>query len=1766
MPSAIEKVLALLVQEGLLTREQADELLRAREGTSSLTDLIVSRGYADPARLSMTLLTMKALPLVCPKCRVRHLVKNLKLDGAYVCKRCGGPLEAEDVVPSGSGPIAKIEDPTPPEVLEARKDPKRVLGKYTLLRELGRGGMAVVYQAWDASLAQHVALKLIKSSDLGLPDDSKSEDVAEFLREARMAARLRHPNIVRVFEVGSHEGRHFLSMEYVEGSSLAQLARPESKGTRVPPFHAHPKRFLVLLRDTALALDHAHRNSPPIVHRDVKPQNILVDGKGRACLVDFGLAREIRGGGLLTVSGVTKGTPCYMSPEQALGRHAAIDGRTDVWGLGATLYEILSGRPPFEGPTERDILNKVIHDEPRRPSELLRAAGVVAPAQPDLETIALKCLEKEPARRYASAGEVAREIDRVLAGEAVEARAATPLGRALRWAGRRKPLVAAVGAAVLMGVVALVAILRGGGETRIVERIVVERDPASRLSAAALEIERKAVDFRFDEALRGYSELIASTQDPAEQGLLRQRLEDLRLQKTVLDGLVQRIQKAPRDYAPFRLKGSALDPARVLDATSERIILRNGGKLVEHPWGRIDPRQYVRLVKDYWPDIDGREALGFGVWCLRQGITDEAAFAFRKQSAPEAKRYLEELSVKTKELDPALEAQREKLLREAEDALAKGDTVIARARFERVLTMRPGDADAAKGLERTAEAETKPEPRPAEPEAPAPAPAPAPPPNTGPSLIPSDAGAYAEYAKQRTLFRSAMRAGDARRALELAGTPAPGGLPEIETWLAAPDVRTNLELRRVFDRRDALILERTATAVDAAIDFLAKVKAQVTATVEGKEKKGTLERSRGNVFLNESVPSGGGQGIVSWPISPSVGNRLDWLARARTLRRDKVDWRELLGDALLAAYGMGDVSGVGPVTTAAGAESPKARMDDWARLWSASATWSINLLRKEVRDRWTRQGTSVEFDSEDRLLLKPAAELVTAFDGGRLEPGLRLDVRLRVEAIEVKGAGDVRVAFLAPAAGGAWRWREAAEFDFSTNKLRFTSYPDGSSGEAAGSVTFFSSPTAWLSIRFDVGPSSITLFHEGAKVGTVPFAAPQERRLAIAAVQSRVRVDSVRLSAPTDDPVEAPSAKPSGLSGRTYQAAIQRGMEKYQAKEFRAAIEEFSGALAERPGDTYASGLRGMTYVSLKSYDAALQDYDRGLAGDAGSLRQWLLDLRGRLRQAQGDAQAALRDFDEGLALDPKSVALLRARASLSYNLRDYAKSIRDTVRAMELEPNSGSDHHHRALCLFDTGQWKAAAADFRRATELGSWSTDYAWLGLWMARARLGEQEKASAELRSYGAKAHGLEKAWFRAIVLFLTGGSTEEEFLAAASAPADAKERTDQLCEAYYYAAIKRLLAGDGAGAEPLLRKCVETGVTQFIEYVGALSELDALAGRRPTGQVAPADWSKAVGKWYYRSLSGEYNGALDVRAVAGGLLAVGWVRTDADYLWLQVGAPSGEVCRWRWVNQAGQEGESEYRLRADGSMDGTWWQGGVARKNDAFLIRPDRLSAGAAVTAPARQALQDLAARTERDVFQSDVETRRWVEEALQALGATPGPAPRAEYEFVWKDLEALGVYENRVAPDGRSCWQASRTMYGAEVLQNYVELKFEAEAGKTYRCWVQVGGCCQETLDPIAQVSELEYADPKQGGKKFSVEPGGTTAFPPKLYAGSLPKTHAQHGGVRAPTAWRWVQVELPSKYATAGTKRVRILSSSEGFAVRAAVVSTTRTSAPSANE
>ncbi|MBI3267432.1 MAG: protein kinase [Planctomycetes bacterium] len=332
-------------------------------------------------------------------------------------------------------------------------------GRYLLLAELGRGGMGVVHKAWDRELRRTVALKTLLSASA--PSES---DVDRFQREARAAGRLRHPNLVQVHDVGEWAGRHYFTMDFIEGESL-EAARGRLSLAR----------FVEVLRDAAAGLFAAHQAG--VIHRDVKPANILLDAAGRAYVGDFGLAKEVRagsGGERSTVSGAVLGTPHYMSPEQAGSRLKDIGPRSDLWSLGVILYERLAGRAPFEGEGVVELLRQILESDPSPPSRL-------APGVPrDLETICLKCLAKDPARRYQTAEDVGNDLGRYLAGEPIRARPTTFTHRLARRAARNKLAAGALGAAVLLA--ATLGLYFVANRARQ-ERLVRERLAAAKAAA-----------------------------------------------------------------------------------------------------------------------------------------------------------------------------------------------------------------------------------------------------------------------------------------------------------------------------------------------------------------------------------------------------------------------------------------------------------------------------------------------------------------------------------------------------------------------------------------------------------------------------------------------------------------------------------------------------------------------------------------------------------------------------------------------------------------------------------------------------------------------------------------------------------------------------------------------------------------------------------------------------------------------------------------------------------------------------------------------------------------------------------------------------------------------------------------------------------------------------------------------------------------------------------------------------------------------------------
>src|SRR5262245_34230943 len=403
------------------------------------------------------------------------------------CPRCGSR-------PSGTGPSSRcpaclIElafsfgDGVPTDIggpditiSECRSSHRtiRYFGDYELLEEIARGGMGVVYRARQVSLNRPVALKMILAGQLATP-----ALVQRFHTEAEAAARLDHPHIVPIFEIGEYDGQHYFSMKLIEGSTLAESSscnsrREEAQISISPnvqkksePPHAgcyREKEAASLLSKVARAVHYAHQRG--ILHRDLKPTNILIDSEGEPHVTDFGLAKLIEDDSSLTRSIAILGTPSYMAPEQASGHSKALTTAADVYSLGAILYELLAGQPPFVADNPLEVMRKVMEEDPIPPSVINRQRRAEAAsftsqmANPrsqidrDLETICLKCLNKDPQLRYGSAQILAEDLDRWRNGEPIQARPVSPAGKLWRWC-RRKPTSAVALGSMLMLLVTL---------------------------------------------------------------------------------------------------------------------------------------------------------------------------------------------------------------------------------------------------------------------------------------------------------------------------------------------------------------------------------------------------------------------------------------------------------------------------------------------------------------------------------------------------------------------------------------------------------------------------------------------------------------------------------------------------------------------------------------------------------------------------------------------------------------------------------------------------------------------------------------------------------------------------------------------------------------------------------------------------------------------------------------------------------------------------------------------------------------------------------------------------------------------------------------------------------------------------------------------------------------------------------------------------------------------------------------------------------------
>jgi serine/threonine protein kinase/WD40 repeat protein/tetratricopeptide (TPR) repeat protein len=423
---------------------------------------------------------------------------------------------------------------------------------YEILNVLGWGGMGVVYRAWQQTLNRTVALKMVHAGAHSSP-----QVLARVRVEAVAVARLRHPNIVQIYEVGQHAGSPFLVLELVEGPSLAKWldGRPQQAG-----------RAVELVETLARALHTAHRQG--VVHRDLTPANILLAADGTPKITDFGLAKLVIGGGdLRTQTGELLGTPSYMAPEQAASRHHAIGAATDVYALGAILYEVLTGRPPFVAESPLETLRQVMGDEPVAPSRL-------RPGLPrDLETICLKCLRKEPAQRYASALALADELRRFLEGRPILARPSTVLEQFWRWC-RRNPLpaatsIAASAAILLLAIGATVA-------------AVTFRDQRDQIGRQRDQINQDLIQIRQAEINTRENLFAARTTQARAERLSRsmgQRFRSLETLATAVE-IGWELGLPPEKFAALRDEAIASLALPDLRPTDDRVIRRPAGVIL----------------------------------------------------------------------------------------------------------------------------------------------------------------------------------------------------------------------------------------------------------------------------------------------------------------------------------------------------------------------------------------------------------------------------------------------------------------------------------------------------------------------------------------------------------------------------------------------------------------------------------------------------------------------------------------------------------------------------------------------------------------------------------------------------------------------------------------------------------------------------------------------------------------------------------------------------------------------------------------------------------------------------------------------------------------------------------------------------------------------------------------------------------------------------------------------------------------------------------
>jgi len=554
----------ILLKQGIATSAEINDALRlqaeaAERGEMSvprLGQILIEMGVTQEQEIQRTLKLQYKTLYECPGCTLKYNLVDASGEKQYRCKKCDAILVPK---PPGSGIRAdesayglnlEVASDLPAEVAQAELDPANAFGKYILVRPLGRGGSGVVHLAYQKELKRFVALKLLRGTE-------DLETAQRFTAEAQLAARLRHPNIVSVYEIGKHHNVSYIALEYVEGSSLDQRGR-------LPV-----RRSAQIIRDVAAAIHAAHEWG--VIHRDLKPQNILLDLKDRPVVTDFGLAREVTSARDVTEPGIVVGTPAYMSVEQATGERA-LDGRSDVASLGAVFYELLTGQQPYRGRTPVEIALAVIHQTPPRPRDL------VPDLPSSLEAICMKAMAKRRKERYLTARAFAEDLQRFLEGEPVHARPQGRLTATVRRLARNKTssiLAAAALAALLVAALVVAAVRR-----------------ESQATAQLLEARTLESGGRLWEALRIYERM------PAASGEAERLRDQLRARDT------QAREKQDRERAAAILSEIGGDPS-----PAERVAIASRAL---DAWPAFEQAYLIRALarQDLGDDASAYDDLG----------------------------------------------------------------------------------------------------------------------------------------------------------------------------------------------------------------------------------------------------------------------------------------------------------------------------------------------------------------------------------------------------------------------------------------------------------------------------------------------------------------------------------------------------------------------------------------------------------------------------------------------------------------------------------------------------------------------------------------------------------------------------------------------------------------------------------------------------------------------------------------------------------------------------------------------------------------------------------------------------------------------------------------------------------------------------------------------------------------------------------------------------------------------------------------------------